>query len=127
MAASGGAPPAAPARTELYSKLLAVLFFMTLLTLMLLEAPWPTETTVASQEQTTPPLAELLFGEYGASFAMLSILMGVALFGGLFLAREDREEEEGAGDGGGAKAGAAKEEGAKGAVKGGEAKGGGAG
>jgi NADH:ubiquinone oxidoreductase subunit 6 (subunit J) len=81
-----------------------VLFFMALVCLLLLQAPWASESTSESQNQTTPPLAELMFEGYGASFVLLSIVMGVAIIGGLFLAKEDPIEDErgpGKGDGDG--------------------------
>jgi len=79
---------------EYHGKLLAVLFFLALICLFLVQAPWATDTTGESQNQTTPPLAELMFGGFGASFLMLSIVMGVALIGGLFLAKEDPADDE---------------------------------
>ena len=94
------AADAAPPRTEFHSKLLVVLFLATVLCLLLVEAPWAQETTDAAQNQTTPPLAELLFTGYGASFLLLSIVMGAAIVGGLFLAREDPADDEGPKGGG---------------------------
>ena len=93
---------------EYHGKLFAVLFFLSLICLFLVQAPWASDTTGESQDQTTPPLAELLFGGFGASFVLLSILMGVALIGGLFLAKEDPADEdektkEAGGNGGGPK------------------------
>ena len=93
---------------EYHGKLLAVLFFLALVCLFLVQAPWASDTSGESQNQTTPPLAELLFGGFGASFVLLSILMGVALIGGLFLAKEDPADEdektkEAGGNGGGPK------------------------
>jgi NADH:ubiquinone oxidoreductase subunit 6 (subunit J) len=79
---------------EYHGKLVAVLFFLSLICLFLVQAPWATDTTGESQNQTTPPLAELLFGGFGASFVLLSIVMGVALIGGLFLAKEDPADED---------------------------------
>jgi NADH:ubiquinone oxidoreductase subunit 6 (subunit J) len=112
-AARKPAAPKAPARPgfvwkEYHGKLIAVLFFLALICLFLVRAPWATDTTEQSQNQTTPPLGELLFGGFGASFLLLSIVMGVALIGGLFLAKEDPADEdekhkEGGGKGGGPK------------------------
>lgn len=102
-AAGQQAPAAAAAalpRTEFYSKLLAVLFLAAVLCLLLVEAPWAQETTDAARNQTTPPVAELLFSGYGASFLLLSIVMGAAIVGGLFLAREDPADDEGPKGGG---------------------------
>lgn len=92
--AAGAGPPASPFRTEFYSKLVAVLFLAAVLCLLLLEAPWAGETTDASRAQSIEPLAELLFTGYGASFLLLSIVMGAAIVGGLFLAREDPADDE---------------------------------
>ena len=94
--------------TEYHGKLLAVLFFLALICLFLVQAPWATESTGESLNQTTPPLAELMFGGFGASFVLLSMVMGAALIGGLFLAKEhpadeDEKNKEGDGKGGGPK------------------------
>ena len=90
---------------EYHGKLFAALFFLSLICLFLVQAPWASDTTGESQDQTTPPLAELLFGGYGASFVLLSIVMGVALIGGLFLAKEDPADEDEKPKEGGAKGG----------------------
>lgn len=97
--AQGPEAPKAPAPAgfvwrEFHGKLLAVLFLLALIATFLFQAPWASETTGESQNQTTPPLAELLFGGYGASFVLLSIVMGAALVGGLFLAKEDPAEDD---------------------------------
>jgi hypothetical protein len=86
--------PARPVWREFHYKLLAVLFLVALVGLFLLQVPWASESTSASQNQTTPPLAELMFEGYGASFVLLSIVMGAAIIGGLFLAKEDPAEDD---------------------------------
>jgi len=91
-AASAG--PSSPPRTEFYSKMLAVLLLAAVLCLLLLEAPWASDVTDASRNQTTPPVAELLFSGYGASFLILSLVMGAAIIGGLYLAKEDPADED---------------------------------
>jgi len=85
--------PARPILREFHAKLLAVLFFMALVSLLLIQVPWASESTSASQNQTTPPLAELMFEDHGESFVLLSLVMGVAIIGGLFLAKEDPAED----------------------------------
>jgi len=91
--ASAAKAPARSAFREIHAKQLAVLFIMALLSILLLQAPWASESTSASLNQTTPPLAELMFNGYGASFVLLSLIMGVALIGGLFLAKDDSAED----------------------------------
>lgn len=114
MTPAAQAPPR-PVWREFHVKVLAVIFFMALMGFLLAQVPWATDTTTESQQQTTPPLAELMFGGFGASFVLLSLVMGGAIIGGLFLAKEDPSED------GSAKYGARGGQGAPLQAKGGDA------
>jgi hypothetical protein len=83
------APGTRPSSGEFSSKVLAVVFLLALMVLLLSQVPWASETAPASLEDTTGDLGEFLFESRGESFLLLSIVMGVAIIGGLFLARED--------------------------------------
>lgn len=87
-------PAARPASGEFSSKVLAVVFLLALMVLLLSQVPWASETAPASLEDTTGDLGEFMFEGRGESFLLLSIVMGVAIIGGLFLAREDPPEDE---------------------------------
>ncbi len=88
---------AAPVGREYYYKVVAVLLLAALTCLLLASAPWATETTTGSREQSTTQLAELMYGPFGSSFVMLALAMGAAMVGGMFLAREDPADDEGSG------------------------------
>ncbi|MGQ9583431.1 MAG: hypothetical protein ACUVV6_07970, partial [Thermoplasmatota archaeon] len=87
--AQGASPSPGPRRREYWAKVLLSLFFMTLTLLLLSQAPWAGEAATESQNQTTTQLAEALFEGHGASLVILSLVMGAATIGGLYLARED--------------------------------------
>jgi hypothetical protein len=92
--AAAAPAPARPVWREYHSKLVAMLFLLAIMGMLILQVPWASETTSQSQNQTTPELADMMFEGYGASFVLLSIVMGAALVGGLFLAKEDPAEDD---------------------------------
>ena len=92
-AAPAAGPPSGPLIGELNAKTLAVVFLVALMVLLLVLAPWAAEMSDSSQVDSTGRLAEALFEGQGVGFLLLSIVMGVAIVGGLFLAREDSEDD----------------------------------
>ncbi|MEM4728743.1 MAG: hypothetical protein QXH42_03140 [Thermoplasmata archaeon] len=91
----GGAPPAAPEVSELHGKVLLVLLFMALTAFLLIYPPWPLEPPLEAQNQSAAQLAKLMFGGHGAALVLLSLVLGAAILGGLFLAKEDPEDRGG--------------------------------